>query len=182
MQHPEDNTQLLDLPGQLLDTVIETLAKVGIELPALLLQLALLTFVLLGLCLALRQLLPNWHHPKPLSVLVASALAILVIGIGFGIVDQALLPDRVAGQVVGPNLVGLQVELLDFRGQQMSTGGGSVDTTSGEFVVYYSPVWNGRPRQLQITSSACQTQAYAMPVGVLRAGNSRSWDFPCRKP
>jgi len=174
-----DPIKLMDLPGQFLDKIVEVLAKVGIELPALVLQVFLLVLVLVVLFVVLRSVLPDWRKAKLLSLLGAGAIALVGVGIVFGIVSQLMLPNRLAGRVAGQDLHGLTVDLLDFRGEPVSTSG-SVDTQTGEFIAYYSPAWNGRVRSLRISSAACKPRAYAVPRS--RLGTESSWDFACEKP
>jgi len=174
-----DPIKLMDLPGQFLDKIVEVLAKVGIELPALVLQVFLLVLVLVVLFVVLRSVLPDWRKAKLLSLLGAGAIALVAVGIVFGIVSQLMLPNRLAGRVAGQDLHGLTVDLLDFRGEPVSTSG-SVDTQTGEFIAYYSPAWNGRVRSLRISSAACKPRAYAVPRS--RLGTESSWDFACEKP
>jgi hypothetical protein len=174
-----DPIKLMDLPGQFLDKIVEVLAKVGIELPALVLQLFLLVLVLVLLYVALRSVLPDWRKAKLLPLLGAGAIALVAVGIVFGIVSQLTLPDRLTGRVTGQDLTGLKVDLLDFRGGIVSTGG-SVDTQTGEFIAYYSPAWNGRVRGLRISSAACKARDHAVPRS--RLGTESTWEFACEKP
>jgi len=174
-----DPIKLMDLPGQFLDKIVEVLAKVGIELPALVLQLFLLVLVLVLLFVALRSVLPDWRKAKLLPMLGAGAIALVAVGIVFGIVSQLMLPNRLTGRVAGQDLNGLKVDLLDFRGEAVSTSG-SVDTQTGEFMAYYSPAWNGRVRSLRISSAACKPRDHAVPRS--RLGTESSWDFACEKP
>jgi len=178
LEDATDPTKLIDLPGQLLDKVVEVLAKVGIELPALALQLFLLTLVLLVLLAAMRPLLPDWGNAKPLPLLMAGGIALVAIGIVFGIVSHMLLPDRLVGRISGQELNAVKVELLDFRGQVVSTNG-DVDAQTGEFVAYYHPVWNGRVRTLRISAPACKTRDH--PIAPSRLYTETDWDFSCEK-
>jgi len=174
-----DPMKLIDLPSQMLDKVVEVLAKVGIELPALVLQLFLLVLVLLALAVALRGLFPDWRNAKPLPLLGAGAIALIAVGILFGIGSQLLLPDRVIGRVSAQDLNQPRVELLDFRSQVVSTSG-SVDTQTGEFIAYYSPAWNGRARTLRISATGCKPRDNA--ISRSRLGTETTWDFACEKP
>jgi hypothetical protein len=181
MDDAADPAKLIDLPSQLLDKVVEVLAKVGIELPALVLQLFLLALVLIALFATLRPLLPDWRNAKPLPLLAAGAIFLVAVGILFGIVWQALLPDHLTGRVAGQELAQVRVDLLDFRGHAVSTGG-SVDTDTGEFIAYYSPAWNGRARVLRISSPACKPRELAIERGRLAAETESVWDFRCEQP
>ena len=179
MDETTDPIKLMDVPGQFLDKIVEVLAKVGIELPALVLQLFLLVLFLVLLFVALRSVLPDWRKAKLLPMLGAGAIALVAVGIVFGIVAQLTLPNRLAGRVAGQDLSGLKVDLLDFRGEPVSSSG-SVDTQTGEFIAYYSPAWNGRVRMLRISSAACKPHDHAVPRS--RLGTESSWDFVCEKP
>lgn len=179
MDETTDPIKLMDLPGQYLDKIVEVLAKVGIELPALVLQLFLLVLVLVVMFVALRSVLPDWRKAKLPPLLGAGAIALVAIGIVFGIMSQVMLPNRLAGRVAGHDLDGVKVDLLDFRGQPVSTSG-SVDTQTGEFIAYYSPAWNGRVRGLRISSTACKPRDHAIPRS--RLGTESSWEFACEKP
>lgn len=174
----EDSTRLIDLPGRLLDKVVEVLAKVGIELPALVLQLFLLVLVLLALIVAVRALRPNYLQAGAAALLGAGAIALIAAGILIGILMQASLPSRLAGRIQARDLAGVQVELLDFRGQSISSGG-SVDTRTGEFFAYYSPAWNGRARTLRINAAGCKTMEQPISPGKLRTESV--WEFACEK-
>ena len=179
MEHTADSTKLIDLPSQLLDKVVEVLAKLGIELPELVLQLFLLVLVLLALCIAVRALLPDWRNAKPLPLLGSATIVLIPIGIVFGIVSQMLLPDHLIGRVSGQDFNGVAVELLDFRGQVISMNG-IVDTQTGEFITYYSPAWNGRARTLRVSAPDCKARDHAIARSRLRTEST--WDFPCEKP
>jgi hypothetical protein len=179
MEATTDPIKLMDLPGQFLDKIVEVLAKVGIDLPALVLQLFLLALVLAVLTVALRSVLPGWRKAKLLPLLGAGAITLVAIGIVFGIVSQLMLPNRLAGRVAATDLTGLKVDLLDFRGEVVSTSG-SVDTQTGEFIAYYSPAWNGRVRSLRISSAACKPRDHA--VSRSRVQSENSWEFACEKP
>jgi hypothetical protein len=181
MDDAADPIRIIDLPSQLLDKVTEVLAKVGIDLPALVLQLFLLVLVLLALFVAVRSLLPDWRKAKPLPLLGAGAISLIAIGILFGIGSQMLLPRTLSGRVAGPALAGVRVELLDHRAEAVSAGG-TVDTQTGEFIAYYSPAWSGRARTLRISSAECKQRDHAIPRGRLARGTESIWDFPCEKP
>jgi hypothetical protein len=181
LEETNDPTKLLDLPSQILDKVVEVLAKVGIELPALVLQLFLFVLVLLTLFVAMRQLWPDWRNAKLLPLLGAGGIALVAIGILFGMASQAALPDRLKGRVSGQELTDVKIELLDFRREAVSTGG-TADTQTGEFIAYYSPIWNGRARTLRISSPSCKPREQAIPRGRLARGTETTWAFPCEKP
>jgi hypothetical protein len=125
--------------------------------------------------LAVRPLLADWQRQaRPLR----AGDALVAIGI-FGIVSQTLLPDRLIGRVAAAELRGVRVELLDFRGQPVSTSG-TVDTQTGEFIAYYSPAWYGRARTLRISAPECKPADHAIPRS--RLETESSWDFPCEQP
>ena len=111
----EEATKLIERPGQVLDKVVEILAKVGIDLPALVLQIFLLVLTLVVLFVAFRMARADTVATS-LAWLPAVALGLIVVGIVFGIIGQALLPNRLIGRVAAPDLHGLTVDLLDFRG------------------------------------------------------------------
>lgn len=179
MEDAADPIKLIDLRNQLLEKVVEALSKVGIELPALALQLFLLMLVVMALLVSVRALLPDWRKAKPLPLLGTGAMALIAGGIVYGIVTQALLPDRLVGRVTGQEIGDVQVELLDFRGQTVSTSG-SVDSQTGEFVAYYGPAWNGRARTLRVSASGCKPRDHA--IARSRLGTESAWDFSCEKP
>jgi hypothetical protein len=177
----DDPVKLLDLPSQTLDKIIEVLARVGIEPPALVLQLFLLVLVLVALHVAARAVLPDPRNAKLPAALSAVALALLAIGILWGMVSQLFLPDRLIGRVAGSELAALHVDLLDFRGRPVSTGG-TVDTISGDFIAYYSPAWNGRARTLRISSTAgCKTRDHVIGRSRLVRNVESTWEFACEK-
>ena len=181
VEETTDPIKLLDLPSQVLDKVVEVLTKVGIELPALILQLFLLVLVLLVLSITVRLLLTEWRNTKLLPLLVTGGLALIAIGILFGIGSQTALPDKLIGRVAGQELTGARVDLLDLRHEAISTGG-AVDTDTGEFIAYYSPAWNGRARTLRISSPSCKPREQTITPGRLARGNESTWEFPCETP
>lgn len=180
MEDVKDTFKLVDLPGQLLDKIVEALAKVGIDLPALVLQGFLLVLVIIALYVAVRALREDWRNPRPVPLFSTVALALIVIGIVFGIVSQALLPDRLVGRVAATDLIEVRVELLDHRGEVVSTGG-SVDTQTGVFVAYYTPRWYGRARVLRITSPGCDPVDHVISPSRLNKGVETTWNFTCEK-
>ena len=173
----EEATKLIERPGQVLDKVVEVLAKVGIDLPALVLQIFLLMLTLVVLFVAFRMARADTVATS-LAWLPAVALGLIVVGIVFGIIGQALLPNRLIGRVAAPDLNGLTVDLLDFRGQEISMNG-TVDSGSGEFITYYSPLWYGRARTLRVTAPACKPRDHAMSRNRLRTEST--WEFVCEK-
>lgn len=179
MEKAKDAATLIDLPSQFLDKIIGILAKVGIELPALVLQLFLLALMLLALVVAVRPLLADWPKSNGPPLLIAGAIALVNVGIAFGTVSQALLPDRLIGSVVAQDLRGVRVDLLDFRGQSISTSG-SVDTQTGEFIAYYSPAWYGRAHALRISAALCKS--HDLIIARSQLGTETTWYFPCDKP
>lgn len=180
MEDAGDPLKWIDLPGQFLDRVVQALVKVGIELPALMLQVFLLALVLLALFVIARPLIADWRNAKLLPMLGAGAVALVALGIVFGIGSQLLLPDRVAGRVASADLTGVKVELLDFRNQPISTGG-TADSQTGEFIAFYSPAWNGPARTLRISAPACKPRDQALARGRLARGSENTWEFACEK-
>jgi hypothetical protein len=174
----EDPTAIIDLPAQSLDKVVEILAKVGIDLPVMILQLFLLALVLLALFIAVRAVLPDWRKAALPALFAAATLVLVVVGILFGMVAQMLLPNRLAGRVGAADLTNVRVELLDFRGESISTGG-SVDSQSGEFFAYYKPAWFGRARALRISAAGCRTTDQPIARGQLTT--EVVWEFVCEK-
>lgn len=177
-----DISEQLDLPGQILDKVAGLLDKVGIELPALVSRLFLLALVTIVLWFALRKIWgKKWRRAKLPQTITAGALALVWLGIVYGVVWQLLAPDRLGGRVAGPALTEARVELLDFQGWSVSSGG-SVDTQTGEFVAYYSPGLYGRARKLRISSPSCKAVVAPIPPGRLGRGAENTWSFPCERP
>ena len=174
----EEPTAVIDFPAQFLDKVVEILAKVGIDLPVVILQLFLLVLVLLALSVAVRALLPDWRKAAPLAMFAAATLALVAIGILFGMVAQMTLPNRLAGRVGALDLTNIRVELLDFRGESISTGG-SVDSQTGEFFAYYKPAWFGRARALRISAAGCKTKDQPIAHGQLTT--EIVWEFVCEQ-
>jgi hypothetical protein len=64
------------------------------------------------------------------------------------------MPDRLIGREAAQELRNVRGELLDFRGEPVSTSG-TVDTETGEFVAYYRSGWYRRARILRISAPAC---------------------------
>ena len=157
----------LDIPGQTLDLVIDTLQRVGVPVSPFLLQLFLLILTLVLFVLLLPTLRSRKHG-------AARKVAVVGLGlIGFGILwswgEQLLvpLPPELSGYITVSNVneaspqaayQGMYVELHDYRGRRVSTSSGTVDPTNGSVVLFYTPQFGNPPRTLAVHAPACTPQ------------------------
>lgn len=169
---------LLEWPGDLLDRITGLLAKVGIDLAPLWLQLFLLVLVAALLVPTLKRL--RARRKKERAPLVAVAvLALVALGVVIGLVDNATMPGRVAGTLRFERLQDARVGLLDFRERTVSSGSGAVDTASGRFALHYSPLVDGRARKLRVSAPGCRAQDFELSRPQLRAGTEAQWSYRC---
>lgn len=178
---PDAAVKILEIPSQLLEKVIETLAKVGIELPALGWQLFLLALVMAVLYPAFRKLRSREPGERAIPLTETVALGLIALGIVWGVVSQTLLPRSLWGHVISINLQDVRVQLLDFRGRTISSGSGAVDTETGAFVLDDNPIVNGRARTLRIVAQGCAPRDYEIPRSHLRAGSELQWEYDCQE-
>jgi hypothetical protein len=164
---------LLDL----LDQVLTALGKVGIELPALVVQVFLLALMLTALYPVARAALRR--EKLSITALAAVALGLGVLGLAYGLVDQALLPSYVSGIVAVPRPADARVQLLDHQGRIVTSGEGRVDTQTGEFALYYRPWLDGRARAVLISGCAKGDAKIEIPRAHLRAGAESRRAYAC---
>lgn len=169
---------LLQWPGELLDRITALLAKVGIDLAPLWLQIFMLALVAGLLVPALKRLRARRKADRvPLIAVVA--LALVALGVVIGLVDNATTPKRVAGTLRSDRLADARMVLLDFRDRSVSSGSGQVDTASGHFALHYSPLVDGRARKLRVSVPGCRAQDHELSRAQLRAATEAQWAHQC---
>lgn len=169
---------ILKLPGQWLDEIAGLLSVVGIDLAPFTLQLFLLALVAALLWPAYKKLRARKKADRTPLILVV-ALGLSAFGILLGMIENGTTPDRVAGWVSSDRLADVHVALLDFRGRPISRGSGAVDTQNGRFALHYSPLVDGRARQLRIVVPGCREQDVELSRAQLRAGAELQWTHQC---
>jgi hypothetical protein len=174
-KHAKDN--VFDLSLDLLDRVVTTLAKIGIELPVLVVQIFFVALLLTLLYPLLRTLLKR--EKLPLTAPTVVALLLVVLGILYGIVDQALLPKYVSGRVATQNPTEVRVQLLDHQGRVISSGEGFVDSDTGAFALYYQPWLNGRAHALLLKGCSDADKRIELPRAYVRVGGNSHQVYPC---
>lgn len=180
-------SDLLDVPSGILDAIGRLLAAVGLSLPALWLQIFLLVLVGALAVPLLKQYrvaakaakAKRSRKPLALPLLEIVVLALVVVGILVGVVDNATTPTRVGGQLASSRLADARLALLDYRDQVISLDSGLVDTVTGRFALHYSPLMEGHARKLRITAAGCKTQEQALPRAQLRAGSEVTVEHQC---
>jgi hypothetical protein len=169
---------ILAVPGQVLDQICAVLAKVGIDLAPLWLQLFLLAIVV-------AMFVPTWKKLRAreksdrVPLYAAIALGLLGVGILVGIAENATTPARVVGSVRSDHLADVRVSLVDFRDREISRDAGRVDTATGRFALHYAPLVDGRARKLRIVAPGCKPQDLDLSRAALRAESEITWEHVC---
>lgn len=169
---------LLHWPGEVLDSIVALLGKVGIDLAPIVLQLFLLTLVVALLISTFKRLRARKKEDRLPSVAVV-ALVLVALGVLGGLFENATTPSRVAGSLQSDRLADVRVALLDFRDVVISKGSGLVDTNSGRFALHYSPLIDGRAHKLRITAPNCRVQDIPLSRTQLRERNELLWSYQC---
>lgn len=169
---------LLQWPGELLDRIVALLGKVGIDLAPLWLQ-AFLFVIVVALLIPVMRRVRARRKADRLPAIAAVVLALALLGIVIGIVENASTPRRVAGSVGFDRLQDVRVTLLDFRDLTVSTGSGQVDSSTGQFALHYSPLMNGRARKLRISAPGCKPIDMPLARSQLRAASEVKWTYSC---
>ncbi|MEW5881034.1 MAG: hypothetical protein AB1761_11405 [Pseudomonadota bacterium] len=170
--------QLLQWPGELLDRVSALLAKVGIDLTPLVLQLFLLAIVVALLIPTVRRVRARRKADR-LPLVAAVVLALVVLGVLLGLADNATTPKRVAGTLRSDRLDTAAVALLDYRDRVISTGAGAVDSVNGAFALHYDPLVDGRARKLRVTAAGCKPIEFELARAQLRARAEPTFTHRC---
>jgi hypothetical protein len=169
---------LLQWPADLLDRIVALLAKVEIDLAPLWLQLILSVIVLALLIPAVKRVRAR-RKKERLPLVAAAVLALVLVGIVIGVVENATTPDRVAGTVAFQRPADLRLTLLNSRDGTISKGSGLVDSATGRFALHYSPLMEGRARKLRISASGCRPMDVPLGRAQLRAASEGQWTFQC---
>lgn len=182
----DDNmSRLPELIANASEAVVNTLAKVGIELPLVISQLFLFVPVLVVLLPLLHWLWSNWQQMEQYVLLVwltvSTALGLIALGIFIGVLGQFLLPYQVLGKVKTTNLEDVRVQLIGFRDQPISIGSGRIDSKSGEFVLDYKPCLDGPARRLRITAPGCADRDFPISYPESHSGNLSEVEYSCEK-
>jgi hypothetical protein len=178
MESGASSSRLFDPMLELLDQVVGALGKVGVVLPALVVQLFLLALVLAALYPVGRAIASRQQLPVTLPAAVALVLA--VIGLVYGIVDQALLPSYVSGVVASATPADVRVQLLDYQSRIVTTGDGRVDSDTGAFALYYRPWLDGPARAILITGCrGTDPVRIELPRAHVRAGTGSQRRYAC---
>jgi hypothetical protein len=178
MTEPNAAEPILALSGQVLDQICAVLAKVGIDLPPLVLQLFLLAIVV-------AMFVPTWKklraRTKSDRVPLYAAIALGLVGLGIlvGVVENATTPARVVGSLRSDRLADVRVVLIDFRDREISRDAGRVDTATGRFALHYAPLVDGRARKLRIVAPGCKPQDFDLSRAALRAQSEINWEHVC---
>jgi hypothetical protein len=182
MPQEASGLSVLDYPGQAFDKVSDLLGLVGIELSPLASQVILLTLTLVTLAVFRKHYWPL-KSAQPMWAIGAGALCIVAAGIVFswGYLLINPLPDHVFGKVHSRDLTGIRISLVDFRGDEIPTGSGAVDSVTGEFVLRYRAPFGDRPRSLIISKPHCADHEEPVSLAKLRAGSEFNVNYVCRE-
>jgi len=169
-----------DIPSKILDTVVDSLNKVGIKLPPLILQGFLLILALIALLLVIKKIVGDSRAGEkkklktPMLILTAAGLGLIIIGIGFTWVEQVIfpLPDEIRGRIElvdgseAPAYRDLKVHILGFQDRPL--GQGLVDTRNGRFGVYWKASFGVRPQKVQIRAPGCDDYQESLDYHLIR--------------
>jgi hypothetical protein len=173
----------VDLPAKILETLTDSLSKVGIELPTYLLQGFLFVLAVVPLVLAIQRVRKaakddqNKAPMDPKLIIAVVGFGLIVCGILFAWAEQILypLPREIKGNV---HLIGateralygnMRVIVLDYQDQ--SLGEGFVDTASGNYAAFWKAGFGNRPRKIRVTADGCSDQIVSIGYDRLRSGN-----------
>lgn len=166
----EEPTKFFTILQDLLKKILETLAGVGIELPAIVVQVFLLVLVLALIYLLLPK--PKEWREKPLVTMGVVALALVAGGIFFTWIRQASIefPDQVRGSIIidagasMSNYQNMHVELRDEKGHKMSTGTAYVDSENQSVFLYYSPEIGNLPKKILVNAPSCDPSVHEYAI------------------
>lgn len=178
MESGAGSSHLFDPMLELLDQIVGALGKVGITLPALVVQLFLLALVVAALYPVARAI--AGRQQLPIALPAAVALVLAVIGLVYGIVDQALLPSYVSGVVASATPADVRVQLLDYQSRIVTMGEGRIDSDTGAFALYYRPWLDGPARTVVITGCrGTDSLKIDLPRAHVRAGTGSQRRYAC---
>ena len=176
---PDDPFWWINLPTKVLDSIISSLAKVGIDISPVFMQVILLVaavgILMFHLQRSQRQRL--FRDVPHLLGLIGCSVISLTIASHWLIEFISPLPEEVGGcikfrdQQALNSFEGMCVYILDFRDNDITVVTGIVDTQSGCFAAYYGRSIGNRPKFLKIEGQS-QSWKVAIPLNRLRAGNN----------
>jgi hypothetical protein len=169
---------VLQAPGEILDRILALLARVGIDIAPLWLQVFLLLLVAALLVPAIKKLKARKKAERTPWIVIA-ALALVELGVVIGLVENTTTPGRVGGTLQSERLTDMRLTLLDFRDREISTDSGRPDTTTGRFALHYSPLVDGRARKLRVIATKCKPQDFELARPQLRAQTELTWSHKC---
>jgi len=177
----------LNLPVKVSDAINAALAAIGIVLPLAVTQGFVLILCVVALAYGIIKLRRR-EGTALLSVLIVAGFGLFAAGVGISWIDHGLHPlsGEVKGQVEvlgrsGPNRYsGLRAALLDFHGENIARETGIVDSTTGYFVLTFSPVFGDRPRLIRVIAPGCASQDFPLGQTRLREGSSFLLQYLCK--
>lgn len=158
----EEPTKFFSLMQDLLDKILAILAGVGIELPAIVVQVFLLVLALAIIFLFLPKR-SEWRS-KPLVTIGVVAVGLVAGGVFFTWIRQASVqfPEELRGAIIIDNNTSaaryenMYVELRDDNGHKLSTGTAYVDSENQSVYLYYTPQLGNLPKKIIVNSPSCQ--------------------------
>ncbi|MGA9575850.1 MAG: hypothetical protein WBS20_18050 [Lysobacterales bacterium] len=147
----------LSWPTQVVNELRAMLADINIPLPALLAQLlAVAVLVAAGWYLFGRAKSRRRSIGRAAARATLAAVAVGILSIFAAWADNQInkRPTEIFGRLGSPDISGVQVDLLDYRGESLGPQV-EVDTT-GAFVVRYTPVFADPPKALKIRAQGCE--------------------------
>jgi hypothetical protein len=181
MEDTKAIAKLLQGPGDIIDAIGAQLARFGLDLAPLVLQVFFLVVIAAVAVPVVRGAIPKRGRKKPSTWSWAAVAAIVLLGVGvvIAVVDNATMPDQVTGKVQADKLEDVRVSLLGYTGTQISVDTGTVDTMNGAFALHYSPLVNGRARKLRVGAQGCKPLDGDLARPLLRAGTPIEAAFTC---
>lgn len=177
----------LNLPVKVSDAINTGLSGVGIVLPLAVTQGFVIILCLVALAYGVLKL-RRQEGTALLSILIVAGFGLFASGVAISWVDQGLhpLPGEVKGQVqmvgrTGPNRYsGLRAALLDFHGDNIGRESGMVDSTTGYFLLTFTPVFGDWPRLIRITAPGCSPRDFPVGQTELREEKTFLLEYRCQ--
>jgi hypothetical protein len=178
---PDSWFETLSLPSRLLEPVLKMLKAVGITPAPWLLQAFVLLVAVLAILVLVRGLAATTDVFSRLwRVGVIAGFGLMAAGVVASWTDEALNPQRppLLGKITGAPLDDATVVLFArVREGPLTTG--DIDKSTGEFTVYYEPVFGDPPTAVVVRASACTEQRVAVGRQNVRAGTRVLVDMQC---